>query len=124
MRHLFTSFLSTAAIAAALSATPVAAQVAGNPGDQHTPTPYTSDYWAQAHGYAPGYGGPFGPIGAVVGSFGAMGGEWSAVRLMRSSRTPDAGSFRTSTEGTPASAVYSFHGPVCPLAPPERAAPP
>jgi hypothetical protein len=73
MRHLLTAFLSTAAITAALSATPVAAQVAGNPGDQHTPTPYTSDYWAQTQGYAPGYGGPFGPIGAVVGSIGAMG---------------------------------------------------
>ena len=42
MRHLLTAFLSTAAIAALLSATPVAAQVAGNPGDQHTPTPYTN----------------------------------------------------------------------------------
>jgi hypothetical protein len=74
MRHLFTAFLSTAAIAAVLSATPVAAQVAGNPGDPHTPTLYTSEYWAQTHGYAPGnYGGPFGPFGAVVGSIGAAG---------------------------------------------------
>ena len=74
MRHLLTAFLSTAAIAAVLSATPVAAQVAGNPGDQHTPTPYTKDYWAQTQGYAPGYyGGPFAPFGAVVGSIGAMG---------------------------------------------------
>ncbi|HME83648.1 MAG TPA: hypothetical protein VKG91_03640 [Roseiarcus sp.] len=73
MRHLFTSFLSTAAVAAVLAATPVAAQVAGNPGDQHTPTPYTNDYWAQTQGYAPGYGGPFAPVGAVLGGFGALG---------------------------------------------------
>jgi hypothetical protein len=77
MKHLFTAFLSTAAIAAVLSATPVAAQVAGNPGDQHTPTVYTQNYWAQMQGTAPsyngGYGGPFAPFGAVLGSIGAVG---------------------------------------------------
>src|SRR5271165_4045236 len=49
MRCLFTAFLSTAAVCAGLAATPAAAQVAGNPGDQHTPTPYTRDYWSQPH---------------------------------------------------------------------------
>ena len=48
MRCLLTAFLSTAAVCAAMTATPGAAQVAGNPGDQHTPTPYTKDYWAQS----------------------------------------------------------------------------
>ena len=47
MRCLFTAFLSTAAVCAAMTATPGAAQVAGHPGEQHTPTPYTRDYWSQ-----------------------------------------------------------------------------
>jgi hypothetical protein len=69
MRHLFTAFLSIATVAAALSTTPVAAQVPGNPGEPQTPTVYTKDYWAQNQSYAPGSGGMFAPIGAFVGSF-------------------------------------------------------
>jgi hypothetical protein len=76
MRHALTGLLSTAAISAALSASPVAAQVAGNPGDQHTPTLYTQQYWAQTQEYGNGsYRYGLGPVGAVVGGLGAAGGE-------------------------------------------------
>jgi hypothetical protein len=40
MKQLFALFLSTAAICAFASATPAAAQVAGNPGDTQNQTPY------------------------------------------------------------------------------------
>ncbi len=74
MRHLFTAFLSTATIAAVLSAAPVAAQVPGNPGAPVTPTIYMNEYWAPTQGSALGYNsGPFFPFGAVVSSIGAMG---------------------------------------------------
>ena len=80
MKHVLTGILSTAAIYGWLAATPVAAQVAGNPGDMHTPTPYTSDFWARTHGYdygsyryEPGFAGPFAPVGAVLGGVGALG---------------------------------------------------
>ena len=63
MRHALTAVLSGAAISALCSFTPAAAQVAGNPGDLHTPTPYTQEYWGQTQGY--GASGPFAPLGAV-----------------------------------------------------------
>jgi len=69
MRHALTAVLSGAAISALCSFTPAAAQVAGNPGDLHTPTPYTQEYWGQQS-----YGsyGPFAPFGAVAGGMGAV----------------------------------------------------
>ena len=63
MKCLLTAFLSTAAVRAALTATPAAAQVAGNPGDQHTPTPYTQDYWGHAQSI---FG--FGAFGTTAGA--------------------------------------------------------
>ena len=44
MKHLFPIVLSTAAICAVAAATPAAAQLAGNPGDQHTRTVYMQEY--------------------------------------------------------------------------------
>jgi hypothetical protein len=44
MKRLITIILSTAAICAAVSVTPAAAQVAGNPGDIHTRTLYMMEY--------------------------------------------------------------------------------
>ena len=68
MRHALTALLTGAAISAFCSFTPAAAQVAGNPGDLHTSTPYTQDYWRGSQHY----GGPFAPLGAVAGGMGAM----------------------------------------------------
>jgi hypothetical protein len=55
MKRLFPIVLSTVAICVAAAATPAAAQVAGNPGDQHTPTVYTEQYDRTV---APGAAGP------------------------------------------------------------------
>ena len=44
MKLLLTIFVSTAAICAAVSATPAAAQVAGNPADNHNRTVYMQEY--------------------------------------------------------------------------------
>ena len=66
MKHALTGLLLAGATCAFVLATPAAAQVAGNPGDLHTPTPYTSEVRSQAYGAAtPGYGGPLGPLNAL-----------------------------------------------------------
>jgi hypothetical protein len=62
MKRLF-AFLSTAAICAAVvSATPVSAQVAGNPGGLHHRTPHMQRHHSnlgQRYGYSPGDAGPW-----------------------------------------------------------------
>ena len=61
--------LSTAAVCAFVFASPATAQVAGNPGDQHTPTVYTERYKAETYG-GPGFSGPSGfsaPLGVLGG---------------------------------------------------------
>lgn len=58
MKHAFTGLLLAGATCAFVAVTPAAAQVAGNPGDLHTPTVYTGEVHAQTYGYTPGYGGP------------------------------------------------------------------
>ena len=65
MKHALAGLLLAGTTCAALLVTPAAAQVAGNPGDLHTPTVYTSRVDAQA-GYAPAYSGPFGPLGVLT----------------------------------------------------------
>jgi hypothetical protein len=60
MKRLF-AFLSTAAICAAVSATPASAQVAGNPGDLHARTHHMQRHHSnlgQRYGYSPGDAGP------------------------------------------------------------------
>jgi len=57
MRNAITGLLLVGATSALL-ATSAFAQVAGNPGDLHTPTPYTTEQRANTYGYAPGSGGP------------------------------------------------------------------
>ncbi len=66
MRHALTGLLLAGSAYAFALATPAVAQVAGNPGDLHTPTVYTSGVQAQPQSYAPGYGGPFGPLGVLA----------------------------------------------------------
>jgi hypothetical protein len=67
MKHALTGLLLAGAACAFVLATPAAAQVAGNPGDLHTPTPYTNEVRSQAYGTAaPGFGGPFGPLNALT----------------------------------------------------------
>ena len=66
MKHTVKGILLAGAICAFGLAAPAVAQVAGNPGDLHSPTVYTSEYHAQTHGYAPGYGGPLGPLGVLT----------------------------------------------------------
>ncbi len=66
MKHAFAGLLLAGTTCAAFLVTPAFAQVAGNPGDLHTPTVYTSRADAQTYGYAPGYGGLLGPIGILT----------------------------------------------------------
>ena len=67
MKHALTGLLLAGATCAFVLATPAAAQVAGNPGDLHTPTPYTNEVRSQAYGTAtPGFGGPLGPLNALT----------------------------------------------------------
>ena len=66
MKHALTGLLLAGATCAFVAVTPAAAQVAGNPGDLHTPTVYTSEVHAQTYGYTPGYGGPLGPLGVLT----------------------------------------------------------
>ena len=53
MRNALTGLLLAGAASAFVLVTPAVAQVAGNPGDLHTPTVYTSEVQAQTHGYSP-----------------------------------------------------------------------
>ena len=66
MKHALTGLLLAGAACAFVAATPAVAQVAGNPGDLHTPTVYTSESRANSYGYTPGYGGPLGPLGVLA----------------------------------------------------------
>ena len=67
MKHALTGLLLAGSSCAFLLATPAVAQVAGNPGDLHTPTVYTSEVRSQAYGVAtPGFGGPLGPLGVIA----------------------------------------------------------
>jgi hypothetical protein len=74
MRHALTGLLLAGATSAFVLATPALAQVAGNPGDLHTPTPYTTEARANTYGATPGYGGPLGPLGVIAAPFTAMNG--------------------------------------------------
>src|ERR1700735_2902792 len=80
MRNAITGLLLAAATSALL-ATSAFAQVAGNPGDLHTPTPYTNEVRANTYGYTPGSGGP---LGVFIASFTAR-----AVAVMNA--VPGAG---------------------------------
>lgn len=66
MKHTLAGLLVAGATCASALATPAFAQVAGNPGDLHTPSVYTRDFRADNYGYSPGYGGPLGPLGVVT----------------------------------------------------------
>jgi hypothetical protein len=66
MKHALAALVLAGAACASILATPAAAQVAGNPGDLHTPTVYTNGVHAQTYGYTPGYGGPLGPLGVLA----------------------------------------------------------
>jgi hypothetical protein len=67
MKHALIGLLLAGSTCAFVLATPAVAQVAGNPGDLHTPTVYTSEVRSQAYGTAtPGFGGPLGPLGVIA----------------------------------------------------------
>lgn len=66
MKLRLTGLLLAGATCAFVAATPAVAQVAGNPGDLHTPTVYTSEARANTYGYTPGSGGPLGPLGVLA----------------------------------------------------------
>jgi hypothetical protein len=66
MKYALTGLLLSGSTCGFLLATPAFAQVAGNPGDLHTATPYTNEVRANAYGVTPGYGGPFGPLNALA----------------------------------------------------------
>ena len=65
MKHTLAGLLVAGATCASALATPALAQVAGNPGDLHTPTVYTQQYRTETYG-SPGYGGPLGPLGVLT----------------------------------------------------------
>ena len=75
MKHALRGLLLAAA-SAFVVATPALAQVAGNPGDQHTPTVYTSGVQAQTYGYNPA-SGPLGPLGVLTAPITARVGAVS-----------------------------------------------
>jgi hypothetical protein len=67
MKHALTGLLLAGSTCAFLLATPAIAQVAGNPGDQHTPTLHTNEAQSQVYGTAtPGFGGALGPLGILA----------------------------------------------------------
>ena len=67
MKHALSRLLLAGASCAFVLATPAVAQVAGNPGDLHTPTVYTTESRSQAYATAtPGSGGPLGPFGILA----------------------------------------------------------
>ena len=66
MKHALTGLLLAGATFAFVAATPAVAQVAGNPGDLHSPTVYTTESRANTYGYTPGSGGPLGPLGIIA----------------------------------------------------------
>ena len=67
MKRALTGLLLAGAACAFVVATPAVAQVAGNPGDLHTPTVYTTETRAQVYGAAtPWFGGPLGPLGVIA----------------------------------------------------------
>jgi hypothetical protein len=66
MKHALMGLILAGSTCAFVLATPAVAQVAGNPGDLHTPTPYTNEVRANSYGYTPGYGGAFGPLGVLA----------------------------------------------------------
>jgi hypothetical protein len=74
MKHALTGLLLAGATCAFVLATPAVAQVAGNPGDLHTPTAYTTEARANTYGYTPGYGGALGPLGVLTAPVAATGG--------------------------------------------------
>ena len=65
MKHALAGLLLAGVTCASILATPAVAQVAGNPGDQHTPTLYTSGVHAETYGYSPA-SGPLGPLGILT----------------------------------------------------------
>jgi hypothetical protein len=74
MKHTLIGLLLAGATSAFVLATPALAQVAGNPGDLHTPTPYTTEARTNTYGATPGYGGALGPLGVMAAPFTAMNG--------------------------------------------------
>jgi hypothetical protein len=75
MRYALAGLLFAGVTCASILAAPAVAQVAGNPGDLHTPTVYTSEVHGQTYGYTPGYGGPLGVLAApVTAPLAAMSG--------------------------------------------------
>jgi hypothetical protein len=67
MKRALTGLLLAGSTCAFLLATPAVAQVAGNPGDLHTPTLHTNEVRSQAYGTAtPGFGGALGPLGILA----------------------------------------------------------
>src|ERR1700734_24846 len=64
MKRALTELLLAGSACVFVLATPAVAQVAGNPGDLHTPTPYMNEARSNSYGVTPGYGGPFGPLKA------------------------------------------------------------
>ena len=67
MKRALTGLLLAGGACAFVAVTPAGAQVAGNPGDLHTPTVYTNEVRASTYGYTPGAGGPLGPLGVLAG---------------------------------------------------------
>jgi hypothetical protein len=79
MKRALAGLLLAGVTCASILAAPAVAQVAGNPGDQHTPTVYTSETRSQSYGYTPGYAGPLGPLGVLAAPITAPVAAMSGV---------------------------------------------
>lgn len=80
MKNALTGLLLVGAASAFALATPAAAQVAGNPGDLHSPTVYTNQVRGETYGYNPGPLGPLGYITApIAGPLSMIEGNRTAV---------------------------------------------
>ena len=72
MKYALTGLLLAGATSAFVFATPALAQVAGNPGDLHTPTPLHRGGSSEHLRRHPGYGGPLGPLGVMASPITAL----------------------------------------------------
>jgi hypothetical protein len=76
MKQALVALLSASTVCVLFTAAPAAAQVAGNPGDLHTITPYIAEQRAYTSGYYPSSVGALGVAPAYAASPHGVCGAW------------------------------------------------
>ena len=74
MKQALVTLLAASAVSILSATAPAIAQVAGNPGDLHSLTPYIAEQRAYAPAYYPGYAGPSAPAYGALPHTGC--GAW------------------------------------------------